>query len=394
MTLIIVGALLLIGLVADLVGRRTFLPRVTLLLLSGLAIGASGLELIPSKFVDQWFPPLTQFALAMVGFLLGQQMTVKELRAQGMQVLLLATGKALGAALAVALILMLFGTSTPLALILAGIATATAPAATYDVVEELGTKTPFARLLLKIVAFDDAIGLIIFVFFLAAASTLNGADVDTLPEAFIELGSSIALGFAIGIPMTYLTGRVSEGTPTQAEAFGFVLLCAGLADWLQVSPILSAMVAGAVVGSLAKHHTRPFHAIESIEWPFLILFFILAGASVRFSAEASVGTLLVLYIIARAIGTCGGVYATGAVCGMDRRLGAWLGPALMPQAGVALGMALLAAQQFPEFEDTILATVLMSTVILEVVSPVLTRAVLERTTELAVDSKNRSDADD
>ncbi len=381
MTLIVIGSILLVGLVADITGRGTFLPRVTVLLLSGMLIGSAGLDLLPAAFVDAWFPPLTQFALAMVGFLLGQELTFDELRKHGRQVLVMTFAKVVGTACVVVLAMVLAGVPIPLALVLAGIATATAPAATVDVVHELEERGLFARLLLKIVAFDDALGLVVFAFLLAAASSINGAGVSTFGEAGFEVLGSLVLGGLIGIPMAFMTGRISEGTPTQAEAFGFVLLCAGLADWLGLSPILSSMVMGSVVGSLATHHTRPFHAIESIEWPFLILFFVLAGASFSFQIDVRYSALIFLYIVARGIGTWTGTYLGGLAVSADRSTRRWMGAALMPQAGVAIGMSLMAAQQLPEFKEAVLAIVLISTVILEVISPVLTRVALRRTHE-------------
>jgi Kef-type K+ transport system membrane component KefB len=377
----------LIGLVADIVGRHTPLPRVTLLLLSGILVGASGFDLIPREFVDQWFPPLTLFALTMVGFLLGQQLTVAKLKERGRTVAILSVGKVLCAALAVASVLILAGVDVPLALVLAGIAPATAPAATLDVVKEAGTRSEFSKLLLNIVAFDDALGLILFSLLIALAAAAAGlANSGGVFDGLIEVGGSLLFGAAIGIPMAYLTGRIRSGDPMQAEAFGFVLVCAGGADLLGLSPILAAMVMGSIVGSLATHHERPFHEIELIEWPFMILFFILAGASLNMNAGFAFGWLVLLYILARGVGISLGVSLTSATLKLNPRIGRWLGLALFPQAGVALGMALIASQRFPAYSDVILGTVLMSTVILEVASPVMTRVALRRMENVAIRS--------
>ena len=110
----------------------------------------------------------------------------------------------------------------------------------------------------------------------------------------------------------------------------------------------------------------------------MILFFILTGASLDIEPQAAIAVLLVVYIAARAIGSSAGVMLANTALRWKPRIGAWLGPALLPQAGVALGMALIASQRFPMYADVILSTIILSTVMLEVASPVITRGVLRR----------------
>lgn len=391
MLLLTLGFLFLVGLVADVVGRLTPLPRVTLLLLSGVLIGPSGFDVLPPDVVDSWFPTLTHLALAMVGFLMGQKLTVASLRDRGATVLSLALGKVLLAALAVFAALIAMGAPYPLALVLAGIASATAPAATFDVLHESGATGAFSDTLVGIVALDDALALVGFSVLLALATDgLAGGLVNGIAFAgLMEAGASVVLGLLLGVPMAYLTGRLSfgqrSGEPIQAEALGFVLLCAGIAIVLHLSPILSAMAMGSMVASIARHHARPFHAIEGIEWPFMILFFILAGASLRVDGAGMVVTIVICYLVARTIGTYLGVFAVGTALGYEKTVSRWMGLALLPQAGVALGMALMASQRLPEYGETILAAVLLATVILEFVSPIITRRVLQRVGAVAQD---------
>lgn len=384
-TLIIVGAVFLLGLLADVAGRLTPLPRVTLLLLAGVLVGPSGVGLIPSGFIDQWFPTLTHMALAMVGFLMGQKLSVAELRQRGKVVSLLALGKVLGAALVVFVAAWALTRDLALALVLGGVATATAPAATFDVVHEAHAGGPFADNLVSIVAIDDAWGLMLFSVLLALATGMtsgDGVEASIVGSGLTEVVGSLLLGGAIGVPMAYLTGRLNfgdrEGEPIQAESFGFVLACAGGAVLLELSPILASMAMGGVVASLARHHSRPFHAIEGVEWPFMILFFVLAGASLEVEGISHVGWLALAYLVARGLGTHLGIYLTAGMIGADGPTRRWMGLALMPQAGVALGMALIASQRLPYLAETILTLVLSTTIVLELVSPVITRRILER----------------
>ena len=177
------------------------------------------------------------------------------------------------------------------ALFLLGLATATAPAATSDVVHEVRADGKFTRTLLGIVAIDDAIGLIFFSLMLA---------------------------------------------------------------------------------------------IENIEWPFMILFFVLAGSSLHLGSLSRIGIIGSAYVILRVVGRLAGAWAGGKISHVDPLLNRWMGVALMPQAGVALGMALVATQRFPELADTILPIVIGATVLFELIGPVLTRKALTSVGEVSI----------
>jgi Kef-type K+ transport system membrane component KefB len=370
--------LFLLGLGADLIGRFTALPRVTLLLLGGLAVGPSGLSLVPTGFVDEWFPALTTIALALIGFLLGHQFAVPAMKAHGKTIIVISTCKVFGAALAVGLVLWLVGANPVVALLLAAIAPATAPTATYDVVHEGGAHGEIVDALLSIVALDDVWGLLVFVLIVSVAGMLNGdTSVSSgLESSLTDIGGSLALGGLLGMPMAYLTGRIRRGEPTLAEAMGFVLLGAGIAEWLGLISILTAMAMGATVANLARHHERPFHAIEGVEWPFMILFFVLAGASLEIGALPLAGALTALYVLARCSGIYVGTRIGVRLADVDQSSYKWLGLALFPQAGVAIGMALMASQRFPEYGAVVLQVIITSTVVLEIVAPIVTRKAL------------------
>lgn len=171
--LITLGALFLVGLFTDLLGRRTFFPRVTLLLLAGFAIGPSGLNVLPD-FREEWFPVVTNIALSMVGFLVGHHMTLSSLRTRGKPVLWISIGEVLGAAAAMFLGLVLMGFPPEIALLLAGIAPASDPVAIIDVIREVKGNGEFSKTLESVVGIDDAWGLIVFSFLLAIAQAFYG----------------------------------------------------------------------------------------------------------------------------------------------------------------------------------------------------------------------------
>jgi len=381
-TLIALGAFMLAGLVTDFVGRRTPLPRVTLLLLLGVTIGPAGFDVLPVGSMA-WFPALADIALVMVGFLLGGALTRANLRRHGRTVVWLSVAVVVVTALTVLFGLLAMGVALDLALLLAAIATATAPAATVDVAEELNARGPFTTVLLGIVAADDAWALIIFSLFLAAAQMGNGSGGwEVLAHGGYELGGALLLGLVLGVPMAYLTGRIRPGEPTLIEALGIVLLCGGLALWLEVSFLLAAMVLGATVANLAKHHTRPFHAIKDIEWPFLVIFFLLSGATLELDALLGIGVIGAAYVALRIVGRLLGARWGGRLARADAPVRNWMGLALLPQAGVALGMALVAADRFPHLRATLIPLVIGATVVFEIIGPISTRFVLRRVGEV------------
>ena len=375
--LLTLGSLFLLGLAADLLGRHSPIPRVTLLLLCGFVIGPSGFDLLPD-FTEILFPILTDIALTMVGFLLGQRLVKKNVAMLGKQIFSLSVCIVLVTALLVFTFLFILGFPFEIALLLAGIATATAPAATFDTVREIKAKGKFTDTLLGIVAIDDAWGLIVFSLLLAVADSYlgNGNVIHLLQSSSWEIGGAILLGSVLGVPLALLMGRVNAGESIQAEALGIVLLCAGLSTWLEVSYILTAIVMGAVIGSMIRHRCALFHVVDHIEWPFLILFFLLAGASLHIDSLWQVGSIGIIYIVARVMGKFVGAYLGAKISHSPPAMGKWMGLALTPQAGVAIGMALLAVQRLPELQSVILPVVLGSTVFFELLGPVVTRWVL------------------
>jgi Kef-type K+ transport system membrane component KefB len=378
--LITLGGLFLLGLLTDLIGRHTPLPRVTLLILLGVAIGPSALALLPQGS-ESWFPLVANMALVMVGFLLGGSLA-RSAREHGREIVTISLWKMTGAFVAVAGGLLLVGVRWELAALLGAIATATAPAAIADVVHELRATGRFADTLLGVVALDDAWGLILFSLCLAALESINGqSGLGPLVFGVREVGGAVVLGAAVGAPMAFLTGRVERGEPTLVEALGGVFLCGGLAMWLEVSFLLAAMVQGAVVAALARHHRRPFDAIEGIEWPFMIVFFVLAGASLHVASLATLGPLVLIYFLLRSSGTVIGTRLGARISGAGSAFGSWLGLALLPQAGVATGMALIASQRFPELAGEILTVVLAATALFELVGPILARYALRHAGE-------------
>lgn len=380
--LLTLGAILLAGLAIDLVGKKTFLPRVTLLLIFGMLIGDEVLDIIPD-FLTARFELIANMALLMIGFLLGGKLTRDTLKQSGKTIVIVSIFAAVITSFMVTISLLLAGIAIEIAILTGCIASATAPAATADTVLATAKQTRFTRILLSVVALDDAWGLILFSAGIAIVSAItmgNSAETQLIIAAR-DIGGAFLLGAALGFPASLLTGRIKPGQPMLTEALGLVFLCGGLALHFEVSFLIASMVMGAVIANFALHHEYPFDAIEGIEWPFIVVFFILAGASLEFGSLQHIGLAGSIYIVSRIAGKVTGS-ALGSIFGhADPKTKKWLGAALLPQAGAAMGMALAAANHFPQYSQTILSIVISTTVFFELIGPLFTRIAIINTSE-------------
>jgi Kef-type K+ transport system membrane component KefB len=374
--MVTLGTLFLAGLAADTLGRKTRLPRVTLLLLCGVAFGDAGLGLLPPA-VSELYDFLAITALTMVAFLLGNSLTVATLRSRGLAILSVSLATVMITIALVFVGLVAIGLPPGLALLLGAIATATDPAATQDAIAQSGRDGAFTDTLKGVVAIDDAWGLIAFSLVIVAAAQIGGAnDLEhwsfMLADAGYEIGGAIVLGLAVGLPGAALTGRLRRGEPLRTEALGLVFLTAGTALWLEVSYLLAGMTAGAVIVNRARHHERAFHEIEALQWPFMLLFFILAGAAFSPAALLELGALGLIYMALRSVARVAGGWLGGKLAGMPAPQRSRIGLALLPQAGVAVGMALAAAERFPQWEAQIMSLAIGTTIAFELLAPILT----------------------
>lgn len=387
--LISLGILFLAGLAADALGHRTRLPRVTLLLGCGLLAGPTGLDLMPAILTGM-YPVISIIALSMVAFLLGGELSLKTLRAHGRAIVLISLAIVLVTLPLVAAGLWLVGVPLAAALVLGALATATDPAATYDVIGQTGVQNSFTHTLKGIVAIDDAWGLIVFSLIIVLARALDGGGLsfEVLQMSLREVAGSVLLGLAVGGPAALLTGRLSKGEPLRIEALGLVFVTAGLAIWLGLSYLIAGMTAGAVIVNLARHHTRAFHEIEHLQWPFMIMFFILAGASLDADSLWLIGPAGLAYAALRIVARVIGGWIGASLAGEPAEIRKWYGPALLPQAGVAIGMALIAADLLPGYAGTIMAMAVGTTIAFELIGPLAAAVTLGR-----VSGRNRDAAE-
>jgi Kef-type K+ transport system membrane component KefB len=188
--------------------------------------------------------------------------------------------------------------------------------------------------------------------------------------------------------MAWLTGRLRRGEPMLLESAGFVFVAAGLASVLGLSYLLTCMVLGVVVANRARHHVRPFRSIEGISEPFLALFFFVAGYKLEWEALPALGLVGLAYVAARITGRVVGGQLGGRLAHSTPEVQHRLGLCLMPQAGIALGLALVASDRLPDV-DFLLPLVIAATVVFELIGPPLTLLQLRKAGETGYADKKK-----
>ncbi|MCP5018853.1 MAG: cation:proton antiporter [Ketobacter sp.] len=375
------GGLFLISLVVTPIAKILHVPRVTLLILSGVALGPHGAGLL-NGVSETWFPLIADITLLIIGYLLGARLTKSYLNKY--------IGGVLNASLVITLTtvamvitgLLLAGFSLEVAVLLGSIAAATDPAATLDVLHQRKANSYFSNLLQGIVALDDVLGLLIFSLALAALGLINQNDAPLTPVLTMlwDIGGALLLGGIVGGLLAFLLNKRDPEQSVIVESLGFIFLCGGLSIHLEVSFLLAAMTMGLVVVNTADATADHLHEIEDIEQPFLLLFFVMAGATLNLDAGAAVGVAGLLFIVLRALGR----YLGGCLCPSNPELQGhrrWLGVSLLPQAGVAMGMALVGAHAYPQHAGVLLSVAIAATVIFEVTGPVFINLALDRVDE-------------
>ncbi|MCZ7543792.1 MAG: cation:proton antiporter [Anaerolineae bacterium] len=286
-----------------------------------------------------------------------------------------------------------------LAVLLGVLATATAPAATVDVLEEYKADGPLTTSIVAVVGIDDALALLLYSIVVPLVESTFGQvaapSLLTLLELpFIEIGGSILVGILLGLPLSYYVDRYCDDSAAQiAVIVGVVFLSTGLSRSLSLSLILTTMTLGTVVVNLASHGTACVRdTIEQASPVLYMLFFALVGARFRVQETFVDGLLLVLgavQIVLRAVGKYGGAWLGALISGAERTVRDNIGMALLSQAGVAVGLALSINQRFSAYGGAaaalgakVLTVITATTFVVQLVGPVLVKLAIARAGEI------------
>ena len=395
--LICMAVALVGGLMLSRVTKLLHLPAVTAYLLAGLllgpfCLGAIGLPGLGFNSLAQveGMSILTQTALGFIAFTIGNEFRLSQLKATGKKAITIGILQAVITTVVVDLILIALHLafpqviSLPCALILGAIASATAPAATLMVIRQYKADGPLTRLLLLVVAIDDAVGLLLFSVSFGVATALSHGQVSVL-AVVVEPILEIILSLGLGAIMGWLLDRVEQFFHSRSKrmtiSVAFVLLTVGLSMLkFQIGPVhcgfsllLVCMMTGTVFCNVCDTSEELMNRIEGWTTPLNILFFVISGAELDLQVLIQPVTLLVgvIYIIARSAGKYFGSMASCRLTGQPKPITDNLGITLLPQAGVALGMALTAAS-LPNGELT-RNVVLFAVLVYELIGPALTK---------------------
>lgn len=404
--LLSIAVALFAGLMLSRVVKLVKLPAVTGYLIAGLLIGPfvlgrlqiPGLGFTSFEEVER-LKPVSEVALDFIAFAIGNEFRVSQLRVIGRQATVIAVIQALGATVLVDLSLLLLHllmpekVSVPAAITLGAIATATAPAATLMVVNQYKAKGPLVDLLLPIVALDDAIGLIVFAVSFGIAKTFaSGAElsmISVLVNPLLEVLASLALGSLLGLLYTYIERFFHSRSKRLCVAITFVILAVSLSMLefkfpgseleLGFSSLLVCMMLGTIFCNICPSSEELMAKTDRWTAPLFVLFFVISGAELDLSVFRNLTCVLIgiVYIVFRSAGKICGAGVGSKLMKCSPSVQKWLGLTLLPQAGVALGMSITAAELGPE-GATIRSIVLFSVLIYELVGPMLTKIALTR----------------
>ena len=385
-TLFYLGIAMVAGLIFSRVVKKVRLPNVTGFLVAGLLIGPCCLKLVPSEALEG-LNIITTVALGFIAFSIGGEFRIASIRAIGKNVIIITLFQSLLAAALVDIVLCVCGFNTSESIILGAIATATAPAATLMVVRQYKAKGELTNTLLPVVAMDDAVGLVVFSVSSAVASTLSSGGpvsvysmaVKPLIEIVLSLVSGSLLGLLVSVSMRFFHSRSNK----LMICIAGVVLGEAVAKQFGLSDLLVCMSVGAVFANLRDDALDVMDLCDGWTPPLFMLFFVISGAELDLAALPTVGVLGLIYIVVRSLGKYFGAYLGAVVVKASPNIRRYLGITLLPQAGVAIGMAQMALATMPEFGARIQAVVLAATLIYELVGPVATKIALTKAGEIA-----------
>lgn len=361
------------------------LPNVTGYLIAGLLIGPYCLKIVPKDLVTN-LEIMSHIALGFIAFSIGAEFKLSYLKKAGITPIVIALFEALFASVFVSIALFSFGYSLELSLLLGAIASATAPAATVMVVRQYNARGPVTKTLLSVVALDDAVCLMLFGLIMAVVNTmLNPGRTSialTIIMPLVEIITSLVIGAVLGflflIPMKFFKKESNRLIFT----CGFIFLGSSIALSFDLSPLLLCMAMGATLINVTPEGESIFRITDFVTPPIFLMFFVISGMELNIGIIPKLGLISILYIVVRVIGKVSGATLGAIIAKAPDTVKKYIGFSLVPQAGVAIGLSLIAANSLPDYGQTIRAVVLCATLIYELTGPIITKISLMKAGEI------------
>ncbi|MBR5320506.1 MAG: cation:proton antiporter [Clostridia bacterium] len=411
-TLLCLSVALFAGLMLSRVAKMLKLPAVTAYLVAGILVGPyflgsldiSGLGFTSMSDIKA-YDIIPDVALGFIAFLIGNEFRLSQLKQIGKQATVIGVFQAIVTCILVDAVLIGIHfafpdkLSLPGAVILGAVATATAPAATLMVVKQYKAKGPVTKILLPIVALDDAVGLIVFAISFGVAKALIVGSVDVISiivEPLLEVILSLVLGAIMGYLFNFFERFFHSRSKRLAMSVTFVLLTVALSMLkfnvggihIGFSSLLVCMMLGTVFCNICDFSEELMDRIDRWTAPLFILFFVISGAELELSIFKDFGIVCIglVYILVRCIGKYFGASLSAKATKCNENIIKYLGITLFPQAGVALGMAIKAEELGPE--GKIVANItLFAVLIYELIGPFLTKIALQKAGEIKPEEK-------
>lgn len=374
-----------LALIAGKIVKKLKLPNVTGYIVMGLIAGPYCLNIIPMDMIEK-FSIIPEIALGFIAFSIGSEFKISYLKKIGKAPVIIAFFEAIVAVLAVDTALIVTGNDVAFSLVLGAIAAATAPAATLMVVKQYKAKGPVTSTLLPVVAIDDAVALMAFGVSVAVADTITsqsgGSPFLMLLSPVTEIISALLLGTVLGVIFRLLIKFYTGRGNRLCICFAMIFLCVGISNMLGLSSLLACMMLSGVLVNTSNESEKILDIADSITPPIFMLFFFISGAELDISLIPTVGTIGIIYIVFRVIGKVSGAAIGGKISGAEKVVRKYLGYTLIPQAGVAIGLATTAMTVVPDYGERIRTIVLCGTVIYELIGPVITKTALKKAGEI------------
>ncbi len=392
--LLLVGIAILAGFVGGKLSNRFGFPGVVGYIVIGLILGPSFLNVLRLEFVDS-VGFIADTTLGCVAFIIGSELRLSQLRKTGKVITSIILAQSLVAFVVVAVPVFLLTRNLPLALIFGAMAPASAPAGTLVVLQEYRAKGPLTDTILAVVGLDDGLAIVIYAFAAAVAkAAMVGTAGISISAAVVgplgHVGGAILIGATVGLVMGRLSRRIRSTEESLVIVLGSILICTGLSNLLHISLILTNLILGMVLANTYGLVSRRSHrAIQSITPPLYVIFFVLAGAHLELRLLGTMGLVGLVYLLARTGGKIVGSYVGAVASRAESTVRNWVGIGILSQAGVAVGLAIMAGREFsdlgPSGEHLALVTINViaaTTIVFEIVGPLAIKLAITRAGEI------------
>lgn len=383
--LLLISIIMFTGLIFGRIVKFIKLPNVTGYLIAGLLIGPSVLNIINEETLHS-LTSVSEMSLAFIAFTIGLSFKMSYFKRVGFTPVVIAACEALLAVAFVTGSLLLFGFDPAFSIVLGSIAAATAPAATIMIIKQYRAKGPVTETLMSVVAIDDAAALILFGFAVTVAKIMTGSGSEnmilSILKPFYEIIVALLIGLVVAILSKIPLKFFKKSGNRLIILIGTVFISSALASFAGVSALLACMMHGAVLCNISADSDMMGDLADFITPPLFLMFFVVSGAELDISVIPTIGIVGIIYVVVRVIGKWVGAFVGAKIMKAPKNICKYIGPTLIPQAGVAIGLSLIAAQAVPEHAQTIRAVILCATFVYEIIGPAVTKITLQKAGEI------------